>query len=101
MLDSNLTLLFLEGGFLKKLLEEVKYLNSLYCLKTKNRLVIRKYYDHYQVCLTGKTKDTGLKNRYFGITNGFSNPVLTLGNLKECYETGWLKAVIKRYENRT
>lgn len=82
---------------LEKLVEE---LNSMYCSKTKNHLVIRNYAGHVQVCLTGKTCEIGLKTTYFGITNGFQVPIYALRNLQECEKYGWLRSVIKRYERK-
>ena len=80
---------------------EVESLNSRYCHNTKNHLVIRNYFGNVQVALTGKNSTEGLKDRYFGITNGFSDPVIALKNLQQCDKYGWLLAVIMRYEKRT
>ena len=92
---------FLEGGFMLKDLEKyVDELNSIYCYKSKNHLVIREMGCHYQVCLTGKNAKEGLKTRYFGITNGFAEPIVTLRCLKECEKYGWLRSVINRYDRR-
>ena len=81
-----------------KLEEKVKELNSIYCKKTKNKLVIRKQFDLVQVALTGKKNDKGLKSRYFGITNGYNFPIYTLKNLEECEKYGWLMNVISYCE---
>lgn len=78
----------------------VEKLNNKYCLVTKNHLVIRNYLGNVQVVLTGKNKNIGLKERYFGITNGFGQDIYTLRNLQECEEVGWLRSVISRYERR-
>ena len=86
--------------FIRALEEYVKELNSIYCTKTKNYLVIRSLYGNTQVSLTGKTPDAGLKLKYFGITNGFADPIKTLKNLIECEKYGWLRNVINRCERR-
>ena len=85
---------------MRALEKEVNILNAKYCTRSKNHLVIRKFYSGCQVCLTGKSSDEGLGTRYFGITNGFSDPYITLLNLRDCEKYGWIKSVIKRYEKR-
>lgn len=85
---------------MRALENEVMILNAKYCTRSKNHLVIRKFYYGCQVCLTGKTADKGLGTKYFGITNGFAEPQYTLMNLLDCEKYGWIKSVIKRYEKR-
>ena len=86
---------------MKELEKEVEYLNSTICKDTKNHLVIRNLYGNVQVSLTGKTAEKGLKTKMFGITNGFSEPIIALRNLKACVKTGWLFSVVCRYERRS
>ena len=78
--------------------KEVDELNFIYCEKTKNHLVIRKRKGNkVKVCFTGKEKNIGFGERFFGITNGYLDPDACLRNLKKCDNYGWLRDVVRYY----
>ena len=74
----------------------VSELNDMYCKRTKNHLIINCAYGGYQVCLSGKTINKGLRTSRVNITYGFCSARETIDLLKR--ELPYLKGKIKFYE---